>query len=62
MDASEPATTARHALLGGAESIVRSDVAYIPLHQQPITWAARKGVERKQSPDNQLRLWLVTAP
>ena len=60
--ASELDTSKRNALIAEAEGIERNDVAYIPLHQQPITWAARKGVELKQSPDNQLRLWLVTAP
>ena len=60
--ASELDISKRNALLAEAEGIERNDVAYIPLHQQPITWAARKGVELKQSPDNQLRLWLVTAP
>lgn len=60
--ATELDTTKRNALLAEAVAIERSDVAYIPLHQQPITWAARKGVELKQAPDNQLRLWLVTAP
>jgi peptide/nickel transport system substrate-binding protein len=60
--ASELDTTKRNALITEAVAIERSDVAYIPLHQQPITWAARKGVELKQGPDNQLRLWLVTAP
>lgn len=60
--ASELDTTKRNALLADAVTIMRDDVAYIPLHQQPITWAARKGVELKQAPDNQLRLWLITAP
>ena len=60
--ASELDTTKRNALLADAVTVMRDDVAYIPLHQQPITWAARKGVELKQAPDNQLRLWLVTAP
>ncbi|MEO5607230.1 MAG: ABC transporter substrate-binding protein [Polaromonas sp.] len=60
--ATELDTTKRNALLAEAVAIARNDVAYIPLHQQPITWAARKGVELKQSPDNQLRLWLVTTP
>ena len=60
--ASELDTAKRTALMGDATAIIRNDVAYIPLHQQPITWAARKGVELKQAPDNQLRLWLVTAP
>ena len=54
--------TKRNALMAEATSIIRNDVAYIPLHQQPITWAARKGADLKQAPDNQLRLWLVTAP
>ena len=60
--ATELDTAKRNALLAEAVTIERNDVAYIPLHQQPITWAARKGVDLKQAPDNQLRLWLVTAP
>ena len=60
--ASELDSTKRTALMAEATSIIRNDVAYIPLHQQPITWASRKGVELRQAPDNQLRLWLVTAP
>ncbi len=60
--ASELDTAKRTALMAEATNIIRNDVAYIPLHQQPITWAARKGVELRQAPDNQLRLWLVTAP
>ena len=57
--ASELDPAKRKALMGDAVSIERNDVAYIPLHQQPITWASKKGVELRQSPDNQLRLWLV---
>ncbi|WP_179403920.1 ABC transporter substrate-binding protein [Burkholderia guangdongensis] len=60
--ASELDTTKRNALIADAVTIARNDVAYIPLHQQPITWAARKGVQLRQGPDNQLRLWLVTTP
>ncbi len=60
--ASELDTAKRTALMGEATAIIRNDVTYIPLHQQPITWAARKGVDLKQAPDNQLRLWLVTTP
>ncbi len=52
----------RSALIGEAVTIIRNEMFYLPLHQQPITWAARKGVELKQSPDNQLRLRLVTVP
>jgi peptide/nickel transport system substrate-binding protein len=60
--ASELDQAKRKALIGEAVGIVRNDIAYIPLHQQPITWAARKGVDLKQGPDNYLRLWLVTQP
>ncbi len=60
--ASELDPAKRKMLMGEALSIERNDVAYIPLHQQPITWASKKGVELRQSPDNQLRLWLVTTP
>ncbi|MEO7954002.1 MAG: ABC transporter substrate-binding protein, partial [Polaromonas sp.] len=60
--ATELDNTKRNALLAEAVAIERNDVAYIPLHQQPITWAARKGIELRQAPDNQLRLWLVTVP
>jgi peptide/nickel transport system substrate-binding protein len=60
--ASELDKTKRVALMAEATAIIRNDVTYIPLHQQPITWASRKGADLKQAPDNQLRLWLVTAP
>ncbi len=60
--ASELDAAKRNALMTEAVTIIRNDVAYIPLHQQPITWAARKGIELRQAPDNQLRLWLVTMP
>jgi peptide/nickel transport system substrate-binding protein len=49
----------RNKLIEEAVAIERDDVSHIPLHQQPITWAARKGVQLVQGPDNQLRLWLV---
>ena len=52
----------RGKLIEDAVALEREDVSHVPLHQQPITWAARKGVELKQGPDNQFRLWLVTAP
>jgi peptide/nickel transport system substrate-binding protein len=58
--ASELDAEKRRALIHDAVAITRDDFAYIPLHQQPITWAARKGVDLKQGPDNYLRLWLVT--
>jgi len=58
--ASELDPEKRRALIAEAVTITRNDVVYIPLHQQPITWAAKKGVDLKQAPDNYLRTWLVT--
>ena len=49
----------RARLIEEAVAIERADVSHIPLHQQPVTWAARKGISMAQAPDNQLRLWLV---
>jgi peptide/nickel transport system substrate-binding protein len=57
--AAEIDRTKRNQLIEQAVAIERDDVSHIPLHQQPITWAARKGVQLVQSPDNQMRLWLV---
>lgn len=50
----------RRALIREAVELERNDFAHIPLHQQPVTWAARKGISLRQAPDNLLRLWLVT--
>lgn len=50
----------RKGLIKQAMTVVRDDIAFIPLHQQPIVWAARKGIDLKQAPDNRLRLWYVT--
>lgn len=58
--ASELDVQKRRALIAEAVTITRNDVVYVPLHQQPITWAAKKGVELRQAPDNQLRAWLVS--
>jgi peptide/nickel transport system substrate-binding protein len=49
----------RRRLIGEAVAIERNEISHIPLHQQPVTWAARNGIELRQGPDNQLRLWLV---
>jgi len=58
--ASELDTAKRNQLITEAVTIERNDISHIPLHQQPVIWAAKKGIELHQSPDNQLRLWLVT--
>lgn len=57
--ASEIDPAARAKLIEEAVTIERDDVSHIPLHQQPVTWAARKGTRLAQAPDNQMRLWLV---
>ncbi len=46
-------------LLGQALAMVRDDIAYIPLHQQQIVWAARKNVELVQEPDGAFPLRYV---
>ena len=49
----------RNKLIEEAVVLERNDVSHIQLHQQPITWAAKKGIALSQAPDNQMRLWLV---
>ncbi len=53
----DPAARAR--AVKEAFRLEKEDVGTIPLHQQPLTWAARKGVSMRQAPDNFFRLWLV---
>jgi len=47
----------RRALMREALRIAKEEVAAVPLHQQPLSWAARDGVELVQSPDDKIRLW-----
>jgi len=49
----------RLALITEALEIAKDEVAYIPLHQQPIAWAMRDGVEVPQSADEYIRLWFA---
>jgi peptide/nickel transport system substrate-binding protein len=64
VDAVRTATdeTRRRALIREALLLEKTDIGHIPLHQQPITWAAKTGIDLHQGPDNQLRLRLVTVP
>lgn len=39
--------------------IADEDVAWLPLHEQPISWAARDAVEIPQTADDKPRLWLA---
>lgn len=57
--AAEPDEAARRAEMHEAYALERGDIGNIPLFQQPLTWAARRGVALHQAPDNALRLWLV---
>jgi peptide/nickel transport system substrate-binding protein len=50
----------RFALMREAFRLEREDVAHVPLHQQPIVWAAKRNIELRQGPDNRLRLWHVS--
>ena len=60
--ASEGDETERRRLIREALLLEKREVAHVPLHQQPIVWASRRGVELAPSPDNRMRLWLVRMP
>jgi len=47
----------RIAMIKEAMQVARDEIAYIPLHQQPLSWAVRDGVEVIQFPDNYFRAW-----
>lgn len=47
----------RTAMMVEALMLARDDIAWIPLHQQPMSWAARDTVEIPQAPDDLVRLW-----
>jgi peptide/nickel transport system substrate-binding protein len=49
----------RRRAIRDALAIERAEIAHVPLFQQPIAWASRRGIELRQAPDNRLRLWLV---
>jgi len=42
----------REAMIREALQIAKDDIAFLPLHQQPIVWASKRGVDLKQAPDN----------
>lgn len=49
----------RRDLMQEAMRIAKKEVAMVPLHQQPLSWAARDNIDLVQSPDNKLRLWYI---
>ena len=58
----ETDTAKRQALISQASKLLIDDVAYLPLHQQQIVWAARQGVEVPQTADNYIQMRLVRMP
>ena len=58
--ATELDADARLAMMSEALRIARDDVAIIPLHQQPLAWAVRDGVNIPITADNKPRLWYAT--
>jgi peptide/nickel transport system substrate-binding protein len=52
--------TKRREMMGEAFAISEDEVAWLPLHQQPLSWAVRDNIEVPQTADDLLRLWLVT--
>jgi len=57
--AEAPDEETRRRAIRAALEIERGDIAHVPLFQQPIAWASRRGIDLRQAPDNRLRLWLV---
>ncbi|MDB5415373.1 MAG: transporter substrate-binding protein [Rubritepida sp.] len=49
----------RQELITEASNLLREDVAYIPLHQQQVVWAARQNITLQQQADNGFPLRLV---
>lgn len=57
--ASEIDPKKRQAMIDEAFTLVKKDVGYIPLHQQALSWAVRKGVSVVQRADNALQFWYI---
>jgi peptide/nickel transport system substrate-binding protein len=49
----------RNALIAEGLQIVKDDIAYIPLHQQTLVWAAKQTIDLAQLADNQFPLRFV---
>ncbi|MCZ6847906.1 MAG: ABC transporter substrate-binding protein [Alphaproteobacteria bacterium] len=59
MITSEVDQTKRQAMIDEAFGLVQSDVGYIPLHQQALSWGVRNGVTVAQRSDNALQFWYI---
>jgi peptide/nickel transport system substrate-binding protein len=54
-------TPKRVKMMAEALQILHDDIVFLPLHQQPMAWAARKSVDTiVQLSDNKPRLWYTT--
>jgi peptide/nickel transport system substrate-binding protein len=47
-------------MISDAFKLAKEDMVIIPLHQQPLSWAVRDGVNIIQHADNKIRLWYTT--
>jgi peptide/nickel transport system substrate-binding protein len=47
----------RRQMMVEAFGVAEQEVAWLPLHQQPLSWAVRDNVEVVQTPDDLVRLW-----
>ncbi|MDX1738457.1 MAG: ABC transporter substrate-binding protein, partial [Alphaproteobacteria bacterium] len=52
----------RQAMIDEAFSIVKEEVGYLPLHQQPLSWGVKDGVSVAQRADNVLDFRNVVLP
>ena len=57
--ATELDETKRRALLTEALKIARDEMYFVPLHQQPVAWAMRAGIEVPVFADEFVRLWFA---
>lgn len=60
--ATETNQATRNELIKKAFTIVRDDYAYLPLHQQPISWGVRKGIKLAQRPDDVVDMRYAVMP
>ncbi len=57
---SELDASARQDMLDEIAGILQEEVAYVPLYEEPLVWAARNGISVVQRPDNFFMLRWVT--
>ena len=49
----------RRGMLTEALKIAHDEAMFIPLHQQPVAWAMREGLDVPQFADEYVRLWFA---